>query len=1774
MTRKSERSNLGKTPDYLKDYSLATDESTSESDSSNTLSFHDILNSTIMPNDDKSEQEQSLKDVLLQLTEQMKLMQAEITELKGTPSTPKPLTPTPPAAANQEFGHFSGGNPNTNSQEFVHSSGLNANANTFEMFQVYRKPIVDLPTFDGTLTRWPKFYKTYLNTTAQYRYSDLDNLGRLEKALMGKAKKSVESMLIVPETVQAAIDQLKFLYGDEEKLVKSQIAELRSFPQIQDHKLQQLVDFSTEVRNLRAFIVGSECEKYLSNPLLLDELLKKLSLQKQIEWMKYTDTLAIEPTLTDFSDWISQAAKYASKVSDAAPVTPTQKVEKRVQKNQTFHAKEKPTPVNPVSTKVATCFCCKKNHRLIECDEFSKLSINEKWTIVKQNNLCFACLRKGHPLRFCHSKKLCPVEKCDLYHHILLHSEEERSSEKDVKEPVCTNKAMNPSKVLFKVLPITLHANNRSIDTFAFIDEGSSATLIDEELADQLELQGSKDSLTLQWLNDQEITQESKRVMLEISERGSSKKLTLQNVQTVKGISLPMQSLDISKLNHKYQAIRSLPIQKYDRAVPKILIGLNNIHVTFHSQQRLCSEEGPIAVHTKLGWLVYGTVKDTEGQSVVYNNVVRVLTVKEVDNWDYINNQMNEYFSTEGFGCIPKKIVQSKNDERAEMILHATTKKTGSRYETGLLWRQDDIQLPDSKSTAVRRLQMVERRMHKDEEYARLYKDNMNHFIEKGYAKKLSAEEASKTSSRTWYLPHFGVKNPAKPNKLRLVFDAASKVNNISLNDLLLTGPDLYENLLAILFRFRQGKFAVCADVREMFLQIRITESDQESQRFLWRDGNQSVEPEVYKMVSMIFGAKCSPASAQYVKNHHADKFSSEYPVAARSMKSSHYMDDYIQSFDSIQETIEVSQQVVEIHGTAGFELRNFISNSTQVAKHFENTSSKNDVHQPTEVCESLRKTDKILGMHWDSTADELLFELKFYKVDQRIIDGDRFPTKRELLSIAMSIYDPFGFLGNFTIYVKLLLQDMWRLSIDWDERIPSQFEEKWINWLQELHQVKHFRIPRCYCPSIPEADHIELHVLVDASERAFSAVAYFRVVFKDEKLPARISFVSSKSRCAPLKYMTVPRKELQGAVLGARLKSAIIESHTFEISRVIYWSDSKTVISWIKSDHRRYKPFVANRVSEILDHSEVSDWRWVPSAMNVADDATRDVDPPKFESTARWIFGPEWLIDENDWPTEEIIQETTEEKRVAESVLLTSLIKPLDLSKFSTYNRVQRVVSWIMRWVNKVKHPSCQKSSDSKKGGINRVLTARELAEGEKALCRWSQRESFADEMKRLENGECIKNTSKILNLTPYLDDDGLIKVNGRTDNAMVLPIFTRRPIILDKDHALTKLIVQHYHMTVKHLNEDTVICEIRRKFWINGLRQAVRQAKTTCMQCKMDQAKPVPQLMGQLPIDRLTPHVRAFTFTGLDYFGPINITVGRRTEKRWVALFTCLTVRAVHVEIARDLSADQCILCIRNFINTRGVPSRIRSDNGTNLVGAKNELINAAVLFNDDRVRSEAENRGIEWRFICPANPAEGGCWERMVQSIKRVLRKILKTVAPREETLRSFLLEAANIVNSHPLTHVPVSCFDEEPLTPNHFILGEASGIQGPGPMDEKIWTLRKQWRVAQQLKNHFWSRWIVEYLPFLTRRTKWYKLEKPIQIGDLVIICDNNMVRNEWRRGIVSKLFPDKKNVVRTVEVSTSTGVLKRPVSKLAVLDVRSECPPPEDITVGGNVDEKI
>ncbi|XP_036345491.1 uncharacterized protein LOC118754707 [Rhagoletis pomonella] len=403
------------------------------------------------------------------------------------------------------------------------------------------------------------------------------------------------------------------------------------------------------------------------------------------------------------------------------------------------------------------------------------------------------------------------------------------------------------------------------------------------------------------------------------------------------------------------------------------------------------------------------------------------------------------------------------------------------------------------------------------------------------------------------------------------------------------------------------------------------------------------------------------------------------------------------------------------------------------------------------------------------------------------------------------------------------------------------------------------------------------------------------------------------------------------------------------------------------------------------------------------------------------------------------------------------------------------------------------------------------ELKFAENYLCRQVHNEVYKAEIDLLRDKKCLPKTHHLFQLTPKLDAFGVLRINGRIDAAYCLPDSARRPLFIPRDHRLALLTMDHFHWKVHHQNSHLTINEMRQRFWIPRAHSLFSTVKKKCPVCIPQNSKPAVPLMGQLPPDRLTPHVRPFSYTGVDYCGPFFVTVGGRREKRWIALFTCLKTRAIYLEVAVDLSADAFIICLRNFLNRRGAPVRIRSDNGTNFIGAQREMKGDQRIFDFDQIQREVSKDDFEWNFNCPANPSAGGCWERLVQCVKRILHRVLKDEAARMETFHRVLIEAENIINSRPLTDIPLLSDSEEPLTPNHFLLGCVKSTQTPGDGESNI-CLRKQWRISQNLKDRFWKRWIDEYLPQLLVRPKWKEDVNPLKPDQLVIVCDSNLPRS--------------------------------------------------------------
>lgn len=1587
-----------------------------------------------------------------------------------------------------------------------------------------------LPHFEGKPEDWPLFLATYEDTSVEFGYSNRQNLMRLQRALHGPAKDSVMSMLIYPDNVPQIIDELKFNFGRPELLIKSQMEKVKVYPAVTEGRLDGIIGLATCAKNIVSFFKSAKCDHHLMNPTLLEQLVLKLPLSKQYEWAKYSVSVLPFPTVEHFAKWVGDLARFCSLMPQRHTVSTNERQQPTARR--VLHSSE----VQPARRE---CYHCKGSHELTDCQPFKDLETNVKWEHVKRLRVCFACLHKGHNLTQCRKRKICTTNGCNRYHHPILHQDiSSISREQPAREQPAHVLQCHQNKStckLFKILPVMLHGPKGAVAVYALIDDASAVSFLDENVAKSLGLKGQRSSLTVRWYENMHRTETGMKVNAEISSIiDNDRKFAIKNLQTVKELDLPVQSFSKSDFDY----LKNLPIKDYQDKKPSILIGLDNCYLSLPGQIVEAGPDLPVATSTKLGWIAYGPT------SKIGDNIATVCHINDGDILNNISKMVESYFSIENFGVKDTDLIlESDDNKRAREILEKSTKTIDGGYETGLLWKKDDTVLPDSFEMAKQRLIKVENKMAKDLIYAANYKTEMDKYINKGYAKPLSSIKSEANNlKKIWYLPHFGVINPNKPDKLRIVFDAAATSSNVSLNSTLLKGPEHAKPLHTILFQFRQGQIAVAGDIQEMFSQVSIIADDQNSQRFLWRNGEKDREIQTYVMQSMIFGAICSPCCAEYVKNVNANKFKPTMPRGAKAVIDHTYVDDLVISFNSPEDALEVSTEAIQINAAAGFNLRNFSSNCLELEVMLNNG---NNGKSNTLNMERQKQTDKILGLYWNKNTDCFEFHVKFHKISNDVLEGRRSPTKREVLSMVMAIFDPFGFLSNFTIFSKLLLQKTWKLCVQWDEQLPQQILVQWNAWWREFDRVKQFSIPRCYSCFLPWAEDIQLHIFVDASSSAFAAVAYLRIKYKDD---VHISFVVAKSRCAPPKGMTIPRLELQAAVLGCRLKTSMEESHEFTINRTVFWSDSKTVVLWIHSTVREYKQFVACRIAEILSTTSAKQWKWLPTELNIADQATRANLSVAFDKNSKWLTGPDFLKhEEKYWPTDPQFEETDHyhDEDIVNPIFICGLVNEsvLNLKRFSSFLKMKRYAAWVLRFINIYVKKSKKLSTE---------LTAAEIDAGEKLICRLVQSEVYGLEKMCLIKGKVVPKFSNIYSLTPCIDEDMLLRVNGRIDNAYCLPNTARRPIIMPTNHPMTVMIVAYYHQKRHHQNDHLIINEVRQKFWVPNIRLVLKKVKRACPTCVRDSAKPAPPLMGQLPSDRLTPYVRPFSYVGLDYCGPFFVAIGRRREKRWIALFTCLGTRALHLEIALDLSTDAFLICLRNFVNRRGVPIRIRSDNGTNFIGAQKEITAENRFFDFDEIQRNLSKDNIEWIFNCPANPHAGGCWERLVRCVKRLLYKVFAGEAPRLETFRSAMIEAECIINNRPLTELPIGPDSEEPITPNHFLIGGLSSTQTPGPNGEKV-CLRKQWRIAQNLKDRLWKRWVVEYLPQLLTRPKWQEEVSPLQPGDIVIILDPSLPRSQWKMGKINQVFFGRDGQVRSAEVKTSSGLIRRPAVKLAVLN---------------------
>lgn len=1162
-----------------------------------------------------------------------------------------------------------------------------------------------------------------------------------------------------------------------------------------------------------------------------------------------------------------------------------------------------------------------------------------------------------------------------------------------------------------------------------------------------------------------------------------------------------------------------------------------------------------IAQSTLFGFMIYGTAPAP-------NQSLKSFQLSTSPQYDDIDALLLSYFNADQ---IPVTRAWTAEEQAAEdNFCNTHSRDHSGRFIVTIPRKPAPLPgLASSFGIAKACFMSVERKLERDHVLKEKYINVMRDYIDSGHMIEIKPEYSAENLA--YYMPHHPINYNSKTakGKFRVVFNASAKTTNkLSFNDLQIPGPKLQGDLIEIFLRFRTRKFGMTADIKQMFRQVRIAPAEYDFQRILWRE-NPSLPLKHYAITVVSWGMTSAGFNAVRSLRQCAIDGANEYPLGSQVALNDFYFDDMLGGAHTEQDLILRQSEVLGLLQTAGFELTKWRTNSVKLS----NRIAAEEGEVPFEC--------GVLGMKWNTKDDQLC--LNIGKLP--IVSPSTKVTKRVVVSAIAKVYDPTGLVLPIITTGKILQQNIWRANINWDEELNADLLSQWLKYEENIRQLNQISIPR-WCGFVPDA-LAELHIFCDSSEMAMGACAYLVVKYPSGTSTSHL--ITSRSKVAFIKKTTIPRLELCSAVIAAELSQFIVNSLQIKNLTVHFWSDSTITLHWLSKNPISLTPFVANRVSLIQQLSSPGQWRHAPGTCNPADLLTRGATTSEVIESVLWWHGPSWLPHKDKWPEgikiddtedpekkkdDQGIKETCRNKRgklvafIAKQHFptITIFVKHYGvislLDKYSSLGKLIRVTSYVLSFVQLLKSKIASRSQLN----VPQSTTVLDQQAALKFWVRHSQHIYYAKEISQIKKGELLKSQSSIHKLTPWLDEDMLLRITGRIKMAE-LPHNSKHQIIIPPQSRLATHLVRQSHVKCLHGGPQLVMTEIRQSFWMNRMRQIVKSVIHKCTTC-VRHSKSVPQqLMGNLPRVRVTIG-EPFAKSGVDFAGPFIVKrgVGRPTrgnvnveEKAWVVIFVCLISRAVHVEIIQGLTIAEFLAAFERFIMRKGRCFTLYSDNGTTFVGANNELGRILSEWSTKFPMHKLAQYGTDWNFITPAAPHKGGIWEAAVKSFKHHLRRVLGRNPIHIKALEQLAVQIEGCLNSRPLWPASDDPNDLLPITPADIFLNKPilsqplSQYVADVPENRLTW-----WKQRQKLHQVIWQQWQKDYLTSLQVRGKWCGVTRNVEENDLVVIHEENLPPSHWCLGRIVRAYADKDGLVRAARVRTKNGELDRPITKLTIL----------------------
>ena len=1078
-------------------------------------------------------------------------------------------------------------------------------------------PKLSLPTFSGKYSEWLPFFDLFMETVdANKSLSDIQKLQYLKTSLKDQPARLLAHLPATTANYEVAKNLLKERYANKRMIIRTHLEAIIKYPPLQRESSDQLRKLATAfLENSWALLAlgqdSSECDYFWV--YIISE---KLDPETRRQW-ELSNTSDEPQTMKELTKFLEERAR-ALDFSNSPAAT---KQDKSKRELQSYHSRE---------NTILDCPKCSGAHAIYSCEQFKDLSIEEKVDFVKLKNLCFNCLRSGHSIKECKSKSTCRT--CKKRHNTLLHRPTMPSSHQASSQSFLGHGgATSCDLTLLPTAMVQIKTNSGKVASLrALLDNGSQISCITKKSRDRLGLKSRQASVSVTGIGGN-LTAKSGSIV--------SIQLTPPNHQTISTTAIVLDRV-ANQLPSYPATNRILTSMKhitwadpnFTRPGEVDMILGADVYEQIVGQEKRTITKDLLARNTLFGWVVSGRTQQQSSSSIPVNSFHISLDDQLKKFWELEELPTTKHLTPEETAC--------------EKLYEETTKFVDDRLVVNLPFKKS-VELGDSLEQAKRRFSYLERRLDAKPDLRKRYQAFIQEFLDMIHMEEVPQHQIQRPANQCYYLPHHCVfKEDSTTTKLRVVFDGSAKTSNgISINEALMVGPVVQDDLFAIITRFRFYKIALTGDVEKMYRQVGLREEDRDFHRLLWRETSSSPLKH-FRLTRVIYGVSCAAHLSTRSLVEIAKR--TQKPHVAKALKHSFYVDDYLGGANSLEEAHQLFTDLRQELLHYGFPLRKWSSNSQDLLK-----SIDKDLRTENDELKLFSEDFKVkaLGIKWTPNSDEFIFKSSF--------DPPQQLTKRNLLSATSKLFDPLGWLAPIVIQFKILMQQTWVRGLNWDDEVPDDLKQLWTELRSELPALNQLKIPRCVMKNT--IANLQLHFFSDASEKAYAAVVYSRIT--DDIGHVNVTLLSSKTRVAPVKTVSLPRLELCGAELAAKLASTMVT--TLEIIKsdisLHAWTDSTIVLQWLAQLLKTWSTFVANRVSHIQTVLPRSAWKHVSSIDNPADLASRGCIASQLVQTELWWQGPNWLSGaETSWPNSfpEVTRDVPEQRTNAQILTTTTAIK------------------------------------------------------------------------------------------------------------------------------------------------------------------------------------------------------------------------------------------------------------------------------------------------------------------------------------------------------------------------------------------------------------------------------------------------------------------------------------------------------------------------------------